>query len=70
VLPLASKGRHSTLWSDATLRIAQAWAAGARSVPLSCQNGAYVHRQDLEGSTYLRVYQRGGDDRCIVRIRQ
>jgi hypothetical protein len=63
-------GKNSRLWDAAAFAVATAWADGARSVPLFCQSGGYVHRQDLEGSAYLRVYQRGNDDRCIVRIRK
>jgi len=63
------QGKNSTLWDNATLAVAKAWAAGARSVPLSCQAGPYVHRQDLETAGLLRVYQRGGDPACIVKIR-
>lgn len=62
-------GKNSVLWVGRQLEIAQAWVAGAKSVPLSCQDQPYRHRDDLEGSTYLRVYQRGDADACIVRIR-
>lgn len=62
-------GKNSTLWSGLELENARAWANGAKSVPLTCQDGGYKHRDDLEGSAYLRVYQRGNDPACIVRIR-
>jgi len=38
-------------------------------VPLGCQAGGYRHRDDLKGPGLLRVYQRGNDPACIVRIR-
>lgn len=63
-------GKDSTLWTGLELDAAVAWTAGATSVPLDCQAGGYVHRSDLEGGQALRVYQRGQDDRCIVRIRR
>lgn len=63
------RGKNSTLWDGIELDNARAWVGGARSVPLQCQDGPYVHRDDLEGAAYLRVYQRGGSDACIVRIR-
>lgn len=62
-------GKQSTLFAGFTLEAAQAHVAGAKSLPLTCQDGGYVHRADLEGSTYLRVYQRGSDPDCIARIR-
>jgi hypothetical protein len=62
-----------TLTDPHDLACAQAWVAGARSVPLHCQTGAYKHRQDLEGpdaaGTGERIYQRGDDAACIVHIR-
>ncbi len=61
-------GKTSQLWDGQELVCAQAWVKGARSVPLDCQPGAYRHRDDLEGSGILRAYQRGTEDRCIVRI--
>lgn len=63
-------GKNSTLWVGIELENAKAWVAGARSVPLKCQDGGYVHRDDLEGTEFLRVYQRGSDPDCIVRIRE
>ena len=63
-------GRSSTLWNETELVLAKAWVAGATSVPLSCQDGAYRHRDDLETPALLRVYQRGSDPTCIVRIRR
>ena len=66
---LHRSGKASVLFGGLDLEAAQQWVAGAQSVPLHCQDGLYVHRQDLEGTTYLRVYQRGSDPACIVRIR-
>jgi hypothetical protein len=63
-------GKSSTPWDAATLAVARAWASGAKSVPLDCQKGAYKHRADLETSDLLRVYQRGDDPACIVKIRK
>ena len=62
-------GKLSQLWQGHELTCAQAWADGARSVPLTCQPGPYVHRFDLETPGVIRAYQRGSDPACIVRIR-
>jgi len=62
-------GKNSTLFTGLELAAARAHNVGVRSIPLTCQRGAYRHRADLEGSTYLRVYQRGFNDACIARIR-
>ena len=51
-------GKSSQLWTGLEETAAQAWAAGARSVPLEFQRGAYRHRTDLEQGNFLRVYQR------------
>jgi len=61
-------GKYGTLLTGLQLAYAQAWVEGAQSVPLACQDGPYVHRQDLEQG-FLRVYQRGSDGACIVKIR-
>ena len=65
-------GKTSELWVGLELDAAKAWAAGARSVPLHCQSGHYRHRDDLEqqnaGQTGERVYQRGVNEACIVRV--
>lgn len=61
-------GRFGELFDDGELALARAFVEGAKSVPLFCQNGPYRHRADLEGPADLRVYQRGFDDACIVRI--
>lgn len=65
-------GKRSTLWTGTEREGAEAWSAGARSVSLECQDGLYVHRDDLEGTFYLRVYQRVlPDGRAFtVRIRR
>jgi hypothetical protein len=64
------QGKRSVLWDGNTLAVARAWAAGAKSVPLTCQAGEYYHRAELETTGVLRVYQRGTDPACIVTIRQ
>lgn len=62
-------GKAGRVLGGLELDYANAWVAGATSVPLFCQNGSYRHRDDLEGPGILRAYQRGGDPVCIVRIR-
>ena len=62
-------GRSSRHWTAEEEALARQWAAGSRSVPLGCQAGGYRHRDDLKGPGLLRVYQRGNDPACIVRIR-
>lgn len=61
-------GKNSDLWVGIERECAKAWADGARSIPLTCQLGGYVHRTDLEGPNIIRTYQRGGDDACIAAI--
>lgn len=51
-------GKSSSLWSAQEELLAMIWAQGADSVDLNCQGGAYRHAAELEGQTYLRVYQR------------
>lgn len=67
-------GRTSDLWLGAQLELARAWVAGAKSVPLSCQAGRYrhdpIHIQMEQREGLLRVYQRGDDPACLVRIRR
>lgn len=63
-------GKLSQLWTGDELACAEAWAQGALSVPLACQQGGYKHRADLEGPDDLRVYQRGDDAVCIVDIKK
>lgn len=62
------EGKNSTLWTGRSLQCAQAWANGARSVPLEFQAGAYFHPNDGE---YLRRYGRRLPDgrEYIVSIR-
>ncbi len=64
-------GKSSRLWSGRELECAEAWADGARSVPLKFRVGRYLHRTDLEGADCLRAYERrlpdGGG--YVVRIR-
>lgn len=57
-------GKASVLWQGVELAAAQAWAAGARSVPLACQGQPYSRPDD---PAFLRVYRRGA---CEVRIRR
>lgn len=65
--------RWSRFLTDDEKRVISAWVRGAKSVPLSCQDGPYTHRMDLEqpnaAETGERIYQRGDDAACIVRIR-
>lgn len=65
----SNAGKASVLFTGQDYQFAQQWVAGAKSVPLSCQNQPYSHRTDLEGPGILRVYQRGNDPACIVKIR-
>jgi hypothetical protein len=68
----SQSGKASVLVEGRDLEFAKAWVAGARSVPLGCQRGPYRHRADLESPAWPqgeRVYQRGFEDGCIVRIR-
>lgn len=68
-----ASGKKSALFDARDRQFAEAWVAGARSVPLDCQDGDYRHRSDLEGpnagQTGERVYQRGDDPACLVHIR-
>lgn len=67
-------GRSSDLFQGAQLDLATAWVEGAKSVPLSCQAGRYrhdaIHVQMEQQEGLLRVYQRGDDPACLVRIRR
>lgn len=60
-------GKAAVPLSPAEVAAARAWVAGARSVPLTCQGQPYRH---LDDGPFLRVYQRGSDPACIVRIRR
>lgn len=64
-------GKNSTLFIGRELQLAQAWTAGARSVPLEYQAGSYRHRSDLENDQILRAYSRVLSDgrECVVTIR-
>ena len=63
-------GKRSVLWDQDTLAVAQAWAAGAQSVPFDCQSGPYRHPQEEEDpEQHLRIYRRGWWDQCRVVIR-
>ena len=62
-------GKTSQLWEGLEAQAAKAWADGAKSVNLKCQDGPYVHRIDLEGPNDLRVYERPvAGVNCIVYI--
>ena len=64
-------GKTSTLWGADALAVATAWAAGARSVDLACQDGPYQHPIEEEGPEDLRVYVRPVPGyNCIVRIKK
>lgn len=63
-------GKASELFDGDTLANAISWVAGFEGLDLTCQDGPYRHRQDLEGPDELRDYQRGDRDECIVRISQ
>jgi hypothetical protein len=69
----SQSGKRSSLFDSRDRAFAEAWVAGAKSVPLSAQGQPYKHRMDLEGpnagATGERVYQRGNDQKAIVRIR-
>lgn len=65
----SSEGKYGQLLTEPSLSHARAMVAGARSIPLDCQDGPYRHRQDLEGTMYLRVYQRGDRLECLTQIR-
>jgi hypothetical protein len=62
-------GKVSELFDDAELACAQAWVAGARSVPLAFTDGAYRHRIDLEGPGILRAYDRVLPDGASFAVR-
>ncbi len=51
-------GKYSRLFEGTELDCARAWVAGAQSVPLEFQDGAYHHRTDLEGGDVIRGYDR------------
>ena len=59
-------GKFSRGFNSVELSCARAWVAGAKSVPLSVQSGAYVHRTDLEGLGIIRAYEKSG---YVIRIR-
>ena len=68
----STSGKFSTRFADGPeLECARAWVAGARSVPLEFQRGAYRHRDDLEGPECIRAYTRTlSDGRAhLIRIR-
>jgi hypothetical protein len=66
----SNAGKFSRLYGDER-RFAAAWVAGAKSVPLDFQRGAYLHRADLEDANAIRVYERRLPDgrSFILRVR-
>lgn len=65
------RGKSSQLWDGVEEDCARAWAAGAKSVDITFQDGPYMHRADLETPDDLRVYERVlGASACIVTIRK
>jgi len=63
-------GKRAQLFEGVELEAAKAWVAGAKSIPLGCQDEVFRRRIDLENAAYLRVYQRGNTSACIARIRR
>lgn len=59
-------GKAASLLSAEEAALARAWVSGAQAVPLACQGQPYRH---LDDGPFLRVYQRGSDPACVVRIR-
>lgn len=64
-------GKFSRLFDAAELACAEAWVAGARSVPLEFQRGVYARHDDLNGPDCIRAYSRTlADGRSyLVKIR-
>ena len=64
-------GRISALWSGLELEMAQEWVRGAKSVPLTCQQGGYrnLPLPPNEDPNRARYYQRGNDPACLVHVR-
>ncbi|MGC4081257.1 MAG: hypothetical protein QM736_03850 [Vicinamibacterales bacterium] len=60
-------GKAAVPWSGVEYDAAKAWAAGARSVPLTCQGEPY---RQIDSPAFLGVYARGADPACVVRIRR
>jgi hypothetical protein len=61
-------GRISRPFDGLERAAADAWRRGAASIPLYCQEGPYRRRDDLLTPGMLRVYQRGDNEACLVRI--
>lgn len=68
------QGKTSELFTGLELELAKAWVAGAKSVPTYCQMGGYrhdaIHIQMENDENLMRVYQRGNDNACLVKIRK
>jgi hypothetical protein len=64
-------GKASQLLTGVELACAQAWVAGAQSVPLEFQDGSYEHLSHLEGTDCIRAYSRRLADgrEHVIRIR-
>ena len=67
----SARGKISELWGGHELACAKQWVAGAKSVPLEFQPGAYARHDDLNGPDCIRAYSRTlGDGRShLVKIR-
>jgi hypothetical protein len=51
-------GKFSVIMTEPERVLARAWVGGAQSIDLRFQDGAYRHATELEGTAFLRVYQR------------
>ncbi len=54
----STQGKTSSLFTGVTLDAAKMWAASAKKVDLTFQQGAYHHAMELETPGILRAYQR------------
>jgi hypothetical protein len=54
----SNQGKRSELYTGDELVCAEAWVAGAKSVPLEFQDGRYVHVQERERGDVIRAYDR------------
>lgn len=62
----SSQGKASEVFTGDTLTKAQAAITGFNRIPTYCQRG-YYERLDPNG--WLRLYRKGGDDACLMPIR-
>lgn len=63
-------GRDGSPYDDQDRNAALVFLRGIYGTPLFCWNDGYRRRDDLLTPDLLRVYQRGPDDRCIVKVRR